>query len=47
VLIWYIFSGFGIVYQEKSGNPGHVTGPEAADEAQAAGGPAPPCRLER
>jgi hypothetical protein len=20
-LIWYIFSGFGIVYQEKSGNP--------------------------
>jgi hypothetical protein len=22
VLIWYIFSGFGITYQEKSGNPG-------------------------
>jgi uncharacterized membrane protein len=21
VFIWYIFSGFGIVYQEKSGNP--------------------------
>jgi hypothetical protein len=21
VLIWYIFSGFGIMYQEKSGNP--------------------------
>jgi hypothetical protein len=24
VLIWYIFSGFGITYQEKSGNPGSV-----------------------
>jgi hypothetical protein len=22
VFIWYIFSGFGITYQEKSGNPG-------------------------
>jgi hypothetical protein len=22
VFIWYIFSGFGIMYQEKSGNPG-------------------------
>jgi hypothetical protein len=22
VLIWYIFPVFGIVYQEKSGNPG-------------------------
>jgi hypothetical protein len=22
VLIWYIFSGFGIMHQEKSGNPG-------------------------
>jgi hypothetical protein len=22
VFIWYIFAGFGIVYQEKSGNPG-------------------------
>jgi hypothetical protein len=21
VIIWYIFSGFGITYQEKSGNP--------------------------
>jgi hypothetical protein len=21
VLIWYIFSGFGIMYQEESGNP--------------------------
>jgi hypothetical protein len=21
VLIWYIFSGFGIMHQEKSGNP--------------------------
>jgi hypothetical protein len=21
VLIWYIFYGFGIMYQEKSGNP--------------------------
>jgi hypothetical protein len=21
VFIWYIFSGFGIMYQEKSGNP--------------------------
>jgi hypothetical protein len=21
VVIWYIFSGFGIMYQEKSGNP--------------------------
>jgi hypothetical protein len=20
--IWYIYSGFGIMYQEKSGNPG-------------------------
>jgi hypothetical protein len=23
VLIWYIYSGFGIMYQDKSGNPGH------------------------
>jgi hypothetical protein len=22
VFVWYIFSGFGIMYQEKSGNPG-------------------------
>jgi hypothetical protein len=22
VLIWYIFSGFGITYHDKSGNPG-------------------------
>jgi hypothetical protein len=22
VFIWYIFSSFGIMYQEKSGNPG-------------------------
>jgi hypothetical protein len=22
VLIWYIFSGFGIIYQDKFGNPG-------------------------
>jgi hypothetical protein len=22
VFIWYIFSGFGMLYQEKSGNPG-------------------------
>jgi hypothetical protein len=22
VYIWYIFSSFGIMYQEKSGNPG-------------------------
>jgi hypothetical protein len=22
VFIWYIFSGFGIMHQEKSGNPG-------------------------
>jgi hypothetical protein len=22
VFIWYIFSGFGIMYQEKSGSPG-------------------------
>jgi hypothetical protein len=21
VFIWYIFSGFGIMYQEKAGNP--------------------------
>jgi hypothetical protein len=26
VLIWYIFSSFGIMLQEKSGNPGHNTG---------------------
>jgi hypothetical protein len=27
VFIWYIFSGVGIMYQEKSGNPGrHATG---------------------
>jgi hypothetical protein len=25
VFLWYIFSGFGIVYQEKSGNPGPKT----------------------
>jgi hypothetical protein len=25
VFIWYIFSGFGIMYQEKSGNPGLET----------------------
>jgi hypothetical protein len=24
VLIWYIFSGFGIMYRQKSGNPVHV-----------------------
>jgi hypothetical protein len=24
VFIWYIFSGFGIMYQEKSGNPDQV-----------------------
>jgi hypothetical protein len=24
VLIWYIFSGFGIMYQYKSGNPGDI-----------------------
>jgi hypothetical protein len=24
MLIWYIFSGFGIMYQEKSGNPVHI-----------------------
>jgi hypothetical protein len=24
VVIWYIFSRFGILYQEKSGNPGAV-----------------------
>jgi hypothetical protein len=23
VLFWYIFSGFGVVHQEKSGNPGY------------------------
>jgi hypothetical protein len=23
LLIWFIFSGFGIMYQEKSGNPGN------------------------
>jgi hypothetical protein len=23
-LIWYIFSGFGIMYQEKSGNPAPI-----------------------
>jgi hypothetical protein len=23
VFIWYIFSGFGVMYQEKSGNPAH------------------------
>jgi hypothetical protein len=26
VFIWYIFSGFGIMYQEKSGNPGRQLG---------------------
>jgi hypothetical protein len=24
--IWYIFSGFGIMHQEKSGNPGTILG---------------------
>jgi hypothetical protein len=24
VFIWYIFSGLGNIYQEKSGNPGYV-----------------------
>jgi hypothetical protein len=23
MIIWYILSGFGIMYQEKSGNPSH------------------------
>jgi hypothetical protein len=23
IIIWYIFSGFGIMYVEKSGNPAH------------------------
>jgi hypothetical protein len=27
VFIWYIFLGFGIMYQEKSGNPGKHTFP--------------------
>jgi hypothetical protein len=26
-LVWYIFYGFGIMYQEKSGNPGDETWP--------------------
>jgi hypothetical protein len=26
VMIWKIFSGFGITYQQKSGNPGFKTG---------------------
>jgi hypothetical protein len=26
VVIWYIFHCFGILYQEKSGNPGLATG---------------------
>jgi hypothetical protein len=26
VLIWCIFSGFGILWQEKSGNPGMIRG---------------------
>jgi hypothetical protein len=26
VFIWYIFSGFGIMYPEKSGNPDNKTG---------------------
>jgi hypothetical protein len=26
VFIWHIISGFGIMYQEKSGNPGEQTG---------------------
>jgi hypothetical protein len=30
MLIWYIFSGFGITHQEKSGNPV----PEANDATQ-------------
>jgi hypothetical protein len=25
VVIWYIFSRFGILYKEKSGNPGSQT----------------------
>jgi hypothetical protein len=31
VVIWYIFPRFGILYQEKSGNPGHLgkVAPEA------------------
>jgi hypothetical protein len=29
VFIWYIFSGFGIMYQEKSGNP--LCGPGLPD----------------
>jgi hypothetical protein len=24
VVIWYIFSRFGMFYQEKSGNPGYI-----------------------
>jgi hypothetical protein len=25
VLIWFIFSGFGIMHQNKSGNPGQIS----------------------
>jgi hypothetical protein len=32
MLIWYIFSGFGIMYREKTGNPGPaVSSPPGED----------------
>jgi hypothetical protein len=34
VLIWYIFSCFGIVHQEKSGNPGGQEKIKGAEEEE-------------
>jgi hypothetical protein len=31
MFIWYIFSSFGIMHQEKSGNPGFDTDTQYAD----------------
>jgi hypothetical protein len=35
VLIWYIFSGLGIMYQEKSGNPGTLVCPLSSGSIKA------------
>jgi hypothetical protein len=34
MVIWYIFPRFGLLYQEKSGNPGRKTRFDAFDEIE-------------
>jgi hypothetical protein len=42
VVIWYIFSLFGILYQEKSGKPGLAVSSPLATEETGAMGRVPP-----